>query len=86
MHEFSLMAGLLKKIEYVALQQKASKVVGVSIKLGALSNISAGHFREHFEEATKDSIADGATLAIEEGSDLYDPNAQDILVTEVEVI
>ena len=85
MHESSLMTGLLKKIESVAIQQKAQKVVAVSIKLGALSNITAGHFREHFEEAAQDSIAAGATLIIEESTDYYEPNAQDILVTEVEV-
>lgn len=86
MHEFSLMAGLLKKIESVAIQQKARKVVGVSIKLGALSNISAGHFREHFEEAAKNSIADGATLEIEESGDTYADDAQDILIKDIEVI
>ena len=86
MHEFSLMAGLLKKINSVAIQQKAKKVVGVSVRLGALSNISADHFREHFVEAAKNSIVEGATLEIEESGDISDPNAQDILVTEVEVV
>jgi hydrogenase nickel incorporation protein HypA/HybF len=86
MHEASLMTGLIKKIESVALQQKARKVVGVTIKLGALSNISAAHFREHFIEAAKSSIAEGALLAIEESHDIYDQNAQEILVEEVEVV
>ena len=85
MHESSLMTGLLKKITSVAIQQKAKKIVSVGIKLGALSNISADHFKEHFVEAAKDSIAEGATLNIEESTDITDQNAQDILVTEVEV-
>ena len=86
MHEFSLMDGLLQKINSVAIQQKAKKVIGVSVKLGALSNISADHFREHFVEAAKNSIAEGATLEIEEATDVYETEAQHILIKEVEVI
>ena len=85
MHESSLMIGLLKKITSIAVQQKATKIISVGIKLGALSNITADHFREHFVEAAKDSIAEGANLIIEESTDFMDQNAQDILVTEVEV-
>jgi hydrogenase nickel incorporation protein HypA/HybF len=86
MHEFSLMTGLLQKINSVAIQQKASKVVSVKVKLGALSNISADHFREHFVDAAKNSIAEGAYLDIEEATDIYDGEAQSILIEEVEVI
>lgn len=86
MHEFSLMNALLQKITSVAIQQKAKKVLSVSVKLGALSNISADHFREHFVEAAKHTIAEGATLDIEEAQDIYDNEAQDILVKEVEVV
>lgn len=86
MHEFSLMNGLLENINNIAKQQNAKKVVKIMIKLGALTNISAGHFREHFEEAAKNSIAENAELNIEEATDIYAKEAQDILIKEIEVI
>ena len=51
MHEFSLMADLLRKIEQLAKDADADKVTAVKVKLGALSHITPDHFREHFEEA-----------------------------------
>lgn len=85
MHEFSLMADLLRKIDRLALEQKAEKVVGVKVRLGALSHISAGHFREHFEEGVKGTKADGARLDIRVSQDAKDPHAQDILLESIEV-
>lgn len=85
MHESSLIANLLKKVETIALQQNAVKVTGVTVKLGALSQISAEHFREHFQNETLGSIAEAANLDIEIGEDIDDPNAQDVLLKSVDV-
>ena len=48
MHEMSLISDLLKKIEELAKKQDSKKVIGVDVKLGALSHISGDHFKEHF--------------------------------------
>jgi len=85
MHEFSLMADLLRKIEQLAGDSKASRVTTVRVKLGALSHITPDHFREHFEGAIVGTVAEGATLDVEESQDEKDPNAQDILLESIDV-
>jgi hydrogenase nickel incorporation protein HypA/HybF len=85
MHESSLMADLMRKIEAVALENRAKKVLGVCVKLGALSHISPDHFREHFDVASRGTLAEGAQLKIETLADLNDPHAQEILLDSVEV-
>ena len=85
MHEFSLINDLLKKIESVAREQKAARVTGVKVKLGALSHISAGHFREHFVHAVQNTVAEGAHLEVEQMENPDDPHAQDIWLDNVEL-
>ena len=85
MHEFSLIADLLKKIEAIVHQQDATKVTGVKVRLGALSHISADHFREHFRNETRGSVAESAILEVKVVEDIHDPHAQDILLESVEV-
>ena len=52
MHESSLLKGLMTQIGNIARQHNSDKVVSVKIRLGALSNISPDHFREHFVHAS----------------------------------
>lgn len=85
MHEYSLMADLLRKIVRIADETKAERVTSVKVKLGALSHITADHFREHFEEAIRGTVVDGATLRIEQMTDQADPNAQEIVLESVDV-
>lgn len=85
MHEASLMKDLMRKIDTVAHEQNASKVVGISVKLGALSHMSASHFREHFAVASQGTLAEGAELTIEVLTDTQDPQAQNILLESVEI-
>lgn len=85
MHEFSLMADLLRKIEQLAKDADADKVTAVKVKLGALSHITPEHFREHFEEAIVGTVAEGAEFDVEQCDDEHDPNAQDILLESVDI-
>ncbi len=85
MHEASLMKDLMSKILAISREQKGARVVGVSVRLGALSHMSAGHFREHFAVASHGTVAEGAHLNIQEGSDTDDPMAQQILLESVEI-
>lgn len=85
MHEFHLMADLLRKIEQVAREQGSDRVVSVDVWLGALSHISAGHFREHFVEGTLGTVAEGASLNVETSDDVENPDAQQILLKSIEV-
>jgi len=85
MHEMSLMADLIRKVECTAQAQQASKVVCVTVKLGALSHISPDHLREHFAQATRGTLAEGARLQVEVLTDLADLQAQQIVLDSVEV-
>ncbi len=86
MHEHSLIANLLSRIEVIAREQNAARVVGVAVWIGALAHISAGHFREHFEDGSRGSLAQGARLDIEVSDDPEHPQAQDILLRSIEVV
>jgi hydrogenase nickel incorporation protein HypA/HybF len=85
MHEASLMANLMRRIDDVAAADQAKRVVGVSVWLGALSHMSAAHFAEHFEQAAAGTIAEDAALDISVSEDMRDPNAQEILLKSVEI-
>lgn len=85
MHELSLIGDLVRKLEAVSREQGGARVLGVKVTLGALSHISAEHFREHFLEATRGTVADGARLEVIGLSDAQDPRAQDVLLQSVEV-
>jgi hydrogenase nickel incorporation protein HypA/HybF len=85
MHEFSLIADLMNKLHAIAREQKSQRIVGIKVKLGALSHISAEHFREHFDQAARGTAAEGVQLNIEVSRDPDDPHAQDILLESVEI-
>lgn len=85
MHEFSLIANLIKKIESLAKEHPGRKIVAVNVILGALSHISASHFREHFIEASRGTVAEGARLNVKSKSDISDPHAQEIILESVEL-
>jgi hydrogenase nickel incorporation protein HypA/HybF len=83
MHEFSLMADLLRKIDFVARERQAKRVSSVKIRLGALSHISSEHLRDHFITASRGTLAEGAELNLELASDPADASAQDIWLESV---
>lgn len=85
MHEASLMAGLMRRIDEVSRQENARRVVAVSVWLGALSHMSPAHLSEHFEEAARGTLAEGARLHTTVSDDFRHPNAQDLLIESVEV-
>ncbi len=85
MHEASLMVDLVHKIATLAKMQQASKVTGVQLTLGALSHISPAHLREHFVQATRGTVAEGARLDIDACTDITAPSAQDIRLNSIEV-
>ena len=85
MHEASLMADLTRRIAEIAKAERAIRVRAVHVWLGALSHFSAEHFREHFEDATRNTLAEGAELVVVVSDDIGDPRAQDVLVQRVEI-
>lgn len=85
MHEASLMKNLMRQIETIAAEEKASKVTAVKVWCGAFSHMTEGHFAEHFNQAAGGSIAEGATLDVTISDDITDDRAQDILLESINV-
>jgi len=85
MHESSMMKGVLRRIETIAAAEHATRVVRVSVRLGALSQMSPGHFAEHFTHAVQGTVAADAELDVSVSDNALDAAAQDIIVESVEV-
>ncbi len=85
MHEFSLIADVLRKITFVAQEHGAAKVTRATLNLGALCHLSAAHLRAHFTQAACGTVAEGADLQINTLTDIHDPHAQEITLESIEV-
>ncbi len=85
MHETGIVRDLVRHLEMAALDAGAERVVSATVWLGALSQFSAEHFREHFYLEAKDGVAEGATVTIEQSDDAGDPHAQDIMIKSIEL-
>jgi hydrogenase nickel incorporation protein HypA/HybF len=85
MHERALMTGLMREIEGVARADGAIRVTRVSVRLGALSHFTEEHFREHFVDASRGTLAEGAVVDAALANDLEDPRATGVVLESVEV-
>ncbi len=85
MHEHSLIADILRRIEAIARAHGASRVARVEVRIGAWAHISAEHFREHFVEGTLGTVAEGAQLDAYVDPDTSDPRAQEIVLVAVDI-
>ncbi len=82
MHEHALMVDLMRKIEAEA---GGRRVVGVRVRLGALSHFTPHHFREHFEDAARGTLAAGARVETELRTDPTEAAAQGVVLESIEV-
>ena len=85
MHEASLTRDLVNRILTIAREQGATRVVGIRVRLGALSHMSPEHFQEHFDVAAAGTIAAGARIEATQESDIQSPTAPDVVLESVEV-
>jgi len=86
MHEASLMRNLMRKIEHVAAEQNASRVISLTVRLGALSHMDLAHFKEHFDHAAAGTLAEGAIIHATVETDIQSPMAADVWLESVEVV
>ena len=84
MHEAALIDDLMRKIAEVAMRENAGRVTAVRVWLGALSHMSAQHFREHFDHAAAGGIAEGAHLSTDVSTDPDHPDAQRVMLESVD--
>ena len=84
MHETSLVRDIVHRIEDLS-RSTGSPVVRARIWLGALSHLSAAHFREHFAAEARGTLAAGTQLDIEVSDDAHDPHAQQVRLNSVDL-
>ncbi len=84
MHERALLQDLMAKILAVAAAE-GGRVVRIRVWLGALSHFTPEHFREHFADAARGTVAEGAVVDAVLDEDLTDPRAAGVVLESVEV-
>jgi len=84
-HELALMADLMRKIEAVAHENGGVRVTRITVKLGALSHFTPEHFREHFADASRGTLAEGAEVDAVLEDDPHAANAAGVVLESVEV-
>lgn len=85
MHEMTLMNDLVAKIQAVARDAGVDRVTRVKVTIGAYAHISEDHFREHFVDGTRGTVAENAKLEVVMNPDTEDPRAQEIVLDEIDV-
>ncbi len=85
MHEKGLIENVTRGVEETAAELGAQRVTRVVVQLGALSHFTPEHFREHFDQAVRGTIAEGAEIVATLESDVAAPFASDVLLTDLEL-
>jgi hydrogenase nickel incorporation protein HypA/HybF len=84
-HERALMEDLVRKVLAVAESEHAARVVRIRVRLGALSHFTPEHFREHWLDASRGTLAEGADVEATLDAELAGEAAQGVLLESVEV-
>jgi len=66
MHEMSIVANLLDILKEEATKAGARRITGIRLRVGKLSGFEPDHLRFAFELASKGTIAEGASISLEE--------------------
>ena len=85
MHEQALMNDLMRTIAAQAEAEGARRVTRIRVRLGALSHFTPAHFREHFEDAARGTLAEGADVEAELRTDPTEENAQGVVLESIDV-
>lgn len=85
MHEWSLLADLMRQLERIAQEQQPGRITSVTLRLGALAHLSAERLRAHFAQTARGTAFESLRLQIEILTDVSDPQAQAIVLDSVQV-
>ncbi len=85
MHERALMEDVVRKVLAVAETEGAGSVARIRVRLGALSHFTPEHFVEHWVDASRGTIAEGAAVDATMDGDLSGEAAQGVVLEAVEV-
>jgi len=81
-HEHALMRDLMREIARVS---GGARVTRVRVRLGVLSHFTDEHFREHFEDASRGTAAEGAEVVTTLDPDPTSPSAQGVVLESIDV-
>jgi hydrogenase nickel incorporation protein HypA/HybF len=84
-HERALMDDLVRKVLAVAEAEGASSVSRIRVRLGALSHFTPEHFVEHWVDASRGTLAEGAAVDAAMDERLDREAAQGVVLESVEV-
>jgi hydrogenase nickel incorporation protein HypA/HybF len=84
-HEKALMDDLIRKLEAEAQAEGGARVTRIRVRLGALSHFTEAHFREHFEDAARGTLAEGAAVETELRTDPTEPAAQGVVLESIDL-
>ena len=84
MHEKHLTEDLVRELQAIAAREGGTRVTRIRVRLGALSHFTPEHFGEHFEDAARGTVAEGAEVQAELSTDITEPGAQGVLLETVE--
>ena len=84
MHEKHLTEDLVRELQAIAAREGGTRVTRIRVRLGALSHFTPEHFEEHFEDAARGTLAEGAEVQAQLSTDVTEPGAQGVLLETVE--
>jgi hydrogenase nickel incorporation protein HypA/HybF len=84
-HEKALMDDLIRRLEAEAQAEGAGRVTRIRVRLGALSHFTEAHFREHFEDAARGTLAEGAAVEAVLRTDPTEPEAQGVVLESIDL-
>jgi hydrogenase nickel incorporation protein HypA/HybF len=79
------MKDLMRTIESQARAEGALRVTRIRVRLGALSHLTPAHFREHFADASRGTLAEGADVETELRTDPTEDEAQGVVLESIDV-
>ena len=85
MHEAGLVRDLVRKADAVVTAEDADRATSITVRIGALSHLSAEHLRSHFDSASRDTALEGADLVVEIDEDPSAADAMVLVLVAVEV-
>lgn len=89
MHEAGLARDLICRAEDLAVAEGARRVTAVTVRIGALANVTGERLRAHFAEEARGTMVEGAVVEVVEGPGgegaRRDPHSMDLLLVGIEV-
>jgi hydrogenase nickel incorporation protein HypA/HybF len=84
-HDRALMGDLVRKVLDVAAAERATRVTRIRVRLGALSHFTPEHFREHWGDAARGTLAEGSRVEATMDRDAGAEAAQGVVLESVEL-